>query len=212
MTYEVVTTNLKPGAVADFEKRFADVYEHRKHYSQLAAFWHTDIGPLNQTIAVWPYASHEERVRVRAEVSKDPKCAPKGNELLLREFAEIVTPAPFSPPLKPGTIGPVFEMRTYTLPAGEVPVLLENWSISLPGRLAFSALCAVWYTELGGLNRWTHVWPYKSLQERSDVRARVVAAGAWPPGVVAARAGRRADTFLEQENKILLPAKFSPIQ
>jgi len=37
-----------PGSLAEVEKRFGDAYEHRKKYSPLAAFWHTDIGPLNR--------------------------------------------------------------------------------------------------------------------------------------------------------------------
>jgi hypothetical protein len=212
MIYEVVTTQTKPGAVAEFENRFAEVYEHRKKYSELAVFWHTEIGPLNQTIAVWPYASHEERARIRASVLKDPKCAPKTNDLVAREFADIVTPTPFSPELKPGTMGPIFEMRTYTVPAGEIPLLIENWTIALPRRVPFSPVFAVWYTELGGLNKWTHIWPYKSLADRGDVRAKVAAAQAWPPSAIAAKEGRKPESFVEQENKIVMPAKFSPIQ
>ena len=212
MIYEVVTTNLKPGTVGEFENRFSEVYEHRKKYSELAVFWHTEIGPLNQTIAVWPYGSHDERARVRAAVLKDPNCAPKGNDLIVREFGDIVTPTSFSPELKPGKMGPIFEMRTYTLPAGEVPLLLENWAFAMPRRLTFSPVCAVWYTELGGLNKWSHIWPYESLNSRGEVRAKVAAAQAWPPSAIAKKEGRKPESFLEQENKILMPAKFSPIQ
>ncbi len=212
MIYEVVTSSLKPGTVGEYEKRFAEVYEHRKKYSELTVFWHTDIGPLNQTIAVWGYASHEERARVRASVLKDPNCAPKTNDLIVREFAEIVTPTPFSPELKPGKMGPVFEMRTYTLPAGEIPLMLENWAFAMPRRITFSPLFAVWYTELGGLNRWSHIWPYASLAARDEARAKVAAAAAWPPAAIAIKEGRKPETFVEQENKIMVPAKFSPIQ
>jgi hypothetical protein len=212
MIYEVVTTTYKPGTVADAEARFAETYEHRKKHSELAVFWHTEIGPLNQTVAVWPYASLEERARVCAAVAKDAKCAPKLNDLIVRELSDIVTPTPFSPEIKPGKMGPYFEMRTYTVPAGEIPLMLENWAIAMPRRLPFSPVFAVWYTEIGGMNKWSHIWPYPSLNARAETRAKLGPAGAWPPSAIAKKEGRKPESFLEQENKILMPAKFSPVQ
>ena len=55
MIYEVRTYDLKPRAVPEVEKRFGEAYEKRKKHSELAAFWHTEIGPLNQIVHVWPY-------------------------------------------------------------------------------------------------------------------------------------------------------------
>ena len=54
MIYEVRTYTLKPGSVAKFEENFATALPHREKYSKLGAFWHTEIGPLNQVIHVWP--------------------------------------------------------------------------------------------------------------------------------------------------------------
>ena len=48
--------------------------------------------------------------------------------------------------------------------------------------------------------------------ERTEVRAKVSAAQAWPPSAIAKREGRKPESFLEQENQILMPAKFSPLQ
>ena len=55
MIYEVRTYTLKPGTVAEFEENFAKALPAREKVSPLGAFWHTDIGPLNQVIHVWPY-------------------------------------------------------------------------------------------------------------------------------------------------------------
>ena len=55
MIYEVRTYRLKPGSIPECEKRFAEALPHREKYSPLGAFWHTEIGPLNQIIHVWPY-------------------------------------------------------------------------------------------------------------------------------------------------------------
>ena len=114
-------------------------------------------------------------------------------------------PAPFSPPLTPREIGPIFEIRQYTLTAGSIPGLIERWSEKIEGRQKFSPLVAGMYSEFGPLNKWVHIWAYKDLNERVSVRAAASAGGNWParkpPGVVT-----------KQENSIVMPAAFSPIR
>ena len=70
MIYEVRTYALKPGSVEDFEDSFAKALPHREKYSKLGALWHTEFGPLNQVIHVWPYDNLEHRDRVREEAGK----------------------------------------------------------------------------------------------------------------------------------------------
>src|SRR5438067_5073140 len=72
MIYEIRTYNLKPGCVAEYEKRFADGIEVRSKYSALYGFWHTDIGPLNQVVHIWSYESLQQRADIRATASRDP--------------------------------------------------------------------------------------------------------------------------------------------
>jgi hypothetical protein len=55
MIYEVRTYTLRPGTVAEFEERFAKRLPLREKHSKLGAFWHTEFGPLNQVIHVYPY-------------------------------------------------------------------------------------------------------------------------------------------------------------
>src|SRR5882724_10263648 len=77
MIYEIRTYQLKAGSLAEVEKRFGEGYEYRKKYSPLAAFWHTEIGPLNEIVHVWPYRDVAERARVRAEAAEDPGVHPQ---------------------------------------------------------------------------------------------------------------------------------------
>ena len=72
MLYEVRTYRLKQGTTNKAIDAFAEGYETRKKYSKIAAFWYTEIGPLNEIIHVWPYESLDERARIRAEAAEDP--------------------------------------------------------------------------------------------------------------------------------------------
>ena len=70
MIYEIRTYRVKVGSLPEVEKRFGEAYEHRKKISPLAAFWHTEIGPLNEIIHVWPYENLGERSRLSYWVNR----------------------------------------------------------------------------------------------------------------------------------------------
>ena len=80
MIYEMRTYDLKPHSVPEVEQRFAEAYEIRKKHSLLSAFWHTEIGPLNQIIHIWQYDNLQHRADTRAAAAKDPSglWPPKG--------------------------------------------------------------------------------------------------------------------------------------
>jgi hypothetical protein len=210
MIFEVRTYDLKPRTQEEFEKRFGEAYEKRKKHSELFAFWHTEVGPLNQVIHVWPYQDLAERDRIRAEAQKDGTWPPKTGEFILAQRSDIYIPFPMSPQTKPGKLGPYYEMRIYTLAPGGLPNIEKAWQHALPQRLKFGPLAAVWYSELGGINKFMHIWPYPTLDARADIRKRAQEAGAWPPS--AQKAGTPPYTLLQQENKILMPSSFSPLQ
>ena len=71
MIYEVRTYTLRPGTVAEFEERYAKRLPLREKYSKLGAFWHTEFGPLNQVIHVYPYEDFQQRAAVREAMAND---------------------------------------------------------------------------------------------------------------------------------------------
>lgn len=212
MIYEVRTYDIEPHSLAEVEKRFGEAYETRRKYSELAAFWHTEIGPLNQIIHIWPYKDLAERDRIRAAAVKDPAWPPKIKEFLLAQRTDIMVPFAISPEMKPGNLGPYFEMRTYTYAPGELPKIMKAWERALPERVKLSPVAAVWYSELGALNKFVHIWPYKTLEERIEIRKKGLAAGVWPPSIIAKKEGLAEYRLLAQENKIVMPSAFSPLK
>ena len=85
MIYEMRTYDIKPRSLPEVEKRFGEAYEKRKKYSELAAFWHTEIGPLNQIIHVWGYKDLEERNKIREAAVKDKVWPPKIAEFIVSQ-------------------------------------------------------------------------------------------------------------------------------
>ena len=204
MIYEFRTYTLQPRTMPEFLKRFGEALPGREKFSKLAAMWTTEIGPLNQVIHVWGYDNGAERSRIRAEAVKAGVWPPKTSEFIQDMRSEILEPLPFSPALTPSSHGPWFEMRSYTLKAGGIPQMAENWGKHLPGRLKLSPLIGVFTSDIGGLNQWVHIWAYKSLDERVAVRKKAMEGGIWPPP--------GPSPTIRQETKMLLPASFSPIK
>ena len=205
MIVEMRTYTLRPGSIAEVEKRYAAVLPTRERHSRLAAFWHTEIGAMNQVVQVWPYDSFEHRAAVRAAAIKDESWPPKIGEFCVEQQSEIFIPAPFSPKLEPRNVGPIFEMRQYTVQTGAMPGVIERWSGKIEERQKHSPLVAAWHSELGGLNKWVHIWAYKAANRRFAVRDAARAGGNWPPG-------GPPGTVVKQVNAIMLPAAFSPIK
>jgi hypothetical protein len=205
MIIEMRTYTLRPGSIAEAEKRFGAALAVREKHSKLAAFWHTEVGPLNQIIHVWGYDNFEHRAAVRAASQKEEGWPPPIREFVLEQQSEIFLPAPFSPPLEPRSVGPIFEIRQYTLQPGAIPGMIERWAEKIEGRQKFSPLVGAWHTEFGALNKWCHIWAYKDANQRFEVRDKARAAGAWPPG-------SPAGTVVKQVNAIVMPASFSPIR
>src|SRR5712691_2207681 len=177
MIYEIRTYRIAPGSLAEVEKRYGEGYEYRKKYSELTAFLHTEIGPLNEIVHIWPYRDLAERARIRGEAAKDPNWPPKISEFVRAMKSEILIPFSFLPDVRPGKVGPVFELRYYTLKPGTLPDQAKGF---------------------------IHIWAYSSMDQRMKIRDEARQKGVWPPP-------GGADRLLTQENKILLPASFSPL-
>lgn len=204
MIYEIRTYTLTPGSIPEFEKRFEEALSCRTPYSQLAAFWHTEFGPLNQVIHVWPYDDLNHRTEVRRRVAQEPGWPPKAAEMIMTMQSEIFIPAPFSPKLGGGLkLGNIYEMRMYQYKPGSMPTVMERFEKALKGgRTDLSPIAACMFSELGLLNVWVHIWPYASLDDRERIRQESRKLKAWPP--------KTHEMMVGQQNKILIPASFSP--
>lgn len=208
MIYEVRTYDLKVRALPEVIKRFGESVEKRQELSTMSAFWYTDIGPLNQIIHVWQYKDVAERSRVRSEATKHGWWPPKIGEFILKQAVEIFVPWEDSPLLTPGNHGPYYEMRSYLIQPGLMGQAKARWATKLEERTNRSPLSVVMEGDIGTASKLVHIWPYKSLDERFDIRSKAMADDVWPPK------NKPGDTVevMTQENKIMLPAPFSPMQ
>ena len=91
---------------------------------------------------------------------------------------------------------------------GYMPQSKERWRHAIHERMERSPMSVVMETDIGDASKIIHIWPYKSLDERQAVRDKALADGLWPPTPTP---GDELEVQT-QENKIMLPAPFSPMR
>ncbi len=208
MIYEIRTYDLKVGKVQEVVDCFAEVIEERIKLSRLVGFWTTEIGPLNQIVHIWQYEDTNERTRIRAEAVTHDWWPPKIGPHVVKQKSEVFTAWDNIPPWEPGEHGPFYEYRSYLVHPGLMPQAKRRWAEALPNRMKHSPVSVVLQGDTGTVNNLVHIWPYKDLNQRQEIRKKVFAEGLWPPK-------HRPDEDEEmslQENKIIVPVPFSPMQ
>lgn len=200
MIVEMRTYVLKPGAVPAVEALFGEHLQHRTALSPLAGLWHTLTGRLNSIVHLWPYASVEERDRIRNAMMMPPKWPPPLRPYLAEMHATILKPARFSPALAPASHGSVYEFCIDEYSPGGVTECQEKWSAELPARAKHAALVFCGTSDIGPLNRWFHIWAYRDAAHRQDVYSNA-------EGLL-----ERTSKLLNQELFLAAPAECSPLK
>jgi len=200
MIYELRTTRVRPGGVPEFEGGLEEALPGRQQHAKLAGCWHTEIGPLLQIIELWSFEDQQSHAQSAGQGASGLYVT---GDLVQSTEVELLEPTPFMKPLDgtPQQLGPVYELRIYQTRTGQLPQFVERWAPLVPGRTQVSPLVGAWHSSSG---RFFHMWPYKDLAERSRIRSETRQKGIWPPDTTS--------LLLTQENKILLPASFSPLQ
>ena len=101
----------------------------------------------------------------------------------------------------------IYEERIYTIQAGKIAEYMANYeTLGLPvQKEVLGTLVGFWRTEVGGLNKVVHIWGYDDLDDRLARRATLAAHPDWPAYLDVA-----LPLIVEQENRVLIPASFSP--
>ncbi|RXG99517.1 NIPSNAP family protein [Bradyrhizobium zhanjiangense] len=179
MLYEIATLTVKLGTATKAAAGIGDYVSAPGANGTLLGCWVSEIGDLNQFLVLRSFSDHEawRAERERALRTTNPFGA---GEAITGMSFDTYAPFPFLPPLAPGKYGSVYEIRTYRLKHGGVAPTIAAWEAAIPERIKLSPLSIAMYA-LDGAPRFTHIWPFASLDARAAVRAESVAKGVWPP-------------------------------
>ena len=200
--YDVVTLTVKIGTNAQ-------VFENIKANSEqpgakLLGCWYSDIGALGKVMVLRGFESETALIVERRRLLLE------GNPFNCGEFitdvkVESYSLFPFLPPIEPAEHGGIYEMRVYGTKLASLQHTIDAWENAVPERTRRSPLVGAMYALDGTVPRFLNIWPYKSVDERSRIRAEAVKDGVWPP-----KGGPAHLTTME--STICVPAPFSPLR
>ena len=206
--YELTTMTLPFGTAGQAAAEVQSYCNAPEAGGQLLGCWFTDIGVLNQMIVMRGFDSLSDlrEEQLRTQLSANPfGCG----ALFLRIEQHAYEGFPWMPPVRSsevsGIAGPVYEFRTYGIKPGGLQPTIDLWAQFVPARARLSA-CVVAMVALDGPLRFTNIWAYASLNERSRIRAEAVAQGLWPPK------GGPAHLTLDMVSTIAQPMAISPLK
>lgn len=104
MIFELRTYTLKPGRAGDFVKLYEaeGLALQRKYLGTLVGFYTTELGPLNEVVHLWRFASLADREQRRQALEADPSWAmyrsrSRQLDALQAQDSKILKPTSFSP-------------------------------------------------------------------------------------------------------------------
>lgn len=202
--YQLINITIKMGTAGAVANGIQDYYANADAQAKLLGVWFSDIGQLNQMVVLVSFVSQQaldaEKARLFAQENVFANA-----ENIIKYSVENFAGFDFLPEVELGEFGPVYEIRTYELKHGGMPHVLSAWNNAVPERTQYSKLTIAMYA-LDGTPRIVSIWPYKSLNERSEIRAKSVADGIWPP-----KGGPQWLTH-EMQSMIALPTAISPLK
>jgi hypothetical protein len=103
----------------------------------------------------------------------------------------------------------IIDERTYTLHPGKLPDILKLYEAEgKPIQWKHLGDPVGWFfTDVGTLNQIVHLWRYENYADREKRRAAMGADPEWKAYLVKA-----LPLIVKMENRILMPAPFSPIR
>jgi hypothetical protein len=102
MIFDHRTYTIAHGRMQEYLERYESIALpiQLRHLGKLIGFYVSDIGPLNQVVHIWAYASIADREDRRARMAADPEWQDfmKGNGgMFVHQENKILKPARFSP-------------------------------------------------------------------------------------------------------------------
>lgn len=101
MFIEIRTYRLKNGGIPAYLAAVSEgIRIQRRHLGTLVGYYSSEIGPINQIVHIWAFASLDDREARRNRLNADPEWQdflPRIRDLIEVAETKIMKPASFSP-------------------------------------------------------------------------------------------------------------------
>lgn len=211
MIHELRTYTFQQGKLAEYLDLARTIGRpvRGQNYGVNLGYWTTEFGTLNQVWHLWEYESLNERARLRGELAKNERWTkeyvPAIRDLMLRQDIRFLNPIHGVTP--PEQEGGIYELRIYRMK----PTMLGGWAASFRDimrvREKYSKNVGIWTGEAPQPNEAVHMWNYRDMKHRTEVRAAVAKDPEWQAFVA-----KGAPIIMEMQNMLLIPTDYSSMK
>ncbi|KAM3612915.1 uncharacterized protein V6R79_016911 [Siganus canaliculatus] len=210
--YELRTYNIRPDQNGSFLRLTNEKIHLRTAHSELIGYWSVEYGGLNQVVHLWKYDSYSQRASVRAALAKDPswisEYISQALPMMVSQDNEVTYLVPWSHLQRPPREGGVYELASFNMRPGGPAVWGSAFQAAVTAHDApgYGKLLGAFHNEFGRQNKVHALWWFESADQRAELRhkahgdARVVAA-----------VRSSVAHLVSQENKLMFPCPFSPL-
>ncbi|NXN08977.1 NIPS2 protein, partial [Indicator maculatus] len=213
--YKLQIHNVKPECLDAYNKLCQEVlpkiHEEKLYPCALVGTWNTWYGEQDQAVHLWRYeggypALNEVMNKLRQNKEFTAFRKERGNMLLSRknqlllEFSFWNEPVPREGPN-------IYELRSYQLRPGTMIEWGNYWARAIRFRQDNNEAVGGFFSQIGQLYMVHHLWAYKDLQTREDIRNAAWNKPGWDELVY-----YTVPLIQEMESRIMIPLKISPLQ
>jgi len=211
MIYELRTYTFHPGKLPAYLDLARSVGRpvRGNDYGTNHGYWTSEFGTLNQIWHLWSYESHAERNRLRGELARNERWTkeyvPNIRPLIMRQdirFLDLVSG--INPPEQQGGI---YELRMYRTQVGAAKQWAQLIKSVFPVREKYSKNVGLWTGEAPQPNEALHLWNYKDVNTRLQIRAEVGKDPGWQEFLV-----KSTPMLVEMQSVLLLATDYSPMR
>uniref|UniRef100_A0A665TEE6 Protein NipSnap homolog 2-like n=1 Tax=Echeneis naucrates TaxID=173247 RepID=A0A665TEE6_ECHNA len=207
--YKIQFHNVKPEYPLPYEDVLPSIHADPEYPCELVGTWNTWYGDQDQAVHLWRYRGgypaltevmnklrqNKEFTDYRKERGK--MLLSRRNQLLL-EFSFWNEPVPRSGPN-------IYELRSYQLRPGTMIEWGNYWARAIEIRQQNHEAVGGFFSQIGSLYQVHHLWAYKDLQSREDIRNAAWQREGWDEVVY-----YTVPLIQHMESRIMIPMKSSP--
>ncbi|XP_012288044.1 protein NipSnap [Orussus abietinus] len=212
--YALSTHNIRPDSVdkylANYEQYVNLIHSKKPELNcELIGSWMVEVGDLDQAFHLWQYTGGFEPIdRAQAVLGKDEShqklVKEQGNYLRSRHLQHLLAFS-YWPQPKSRSGSNKYEIRSYTLKPGTMIEWGNNWARAINYRRNNDEAFAGFFSQIGRLYNVHHIWCFKDLQARKEIRENAWRTPGWDKCVE-----YTVPLIREMHSHILNPTSFSP--
>ncbi|KIY73570.1 NIPSNAP-domain-containing protein [Cylindrobasidium torrendii FP15055 ss-10] len=204
---------VKPSHIDEYkqaaERYYTGIKDDAKLHVKLTGAWETVIGEQDMFLNILEYENYAGYDKSSALIreSEHIKAYREMLPFINTRTVQLNQEFAFFPSAPPHADGGIFELRTYQLKPGTLLEWEHAWRKGIDARRKFVSPVGAWFSQVGRLHQVHHMWQYKDMQTRKDMREKAWQVDGWAETV-----DKTSQLAKYMDSYAMIPLAYSPLK